>query len=180
MIALLIIDMQVGLFEGNLPRHDAEGVIRRVNEITAAVRAAGGLVVFIQHENKSVLKRGTDGWEILPELDRLDTDLLVHKKTSDSFYKTELDDLLQQHGAQQIVVTGCATDYCVDTTLRAAAIRNYDVRVASNAHTTRDRPHLDAQSIIKRHNWLWKNLSLSGSKVKVLSAAKIVKWLRGE
>ena len=41
MIALLVIDMQVGLFEGDPPRHDADGVIRRINEIAKVVRATG-------------------------------------------------------------------------------------------------------------------------------------------
>ncbi len=41
-IALLVIDIQVGLFEGDPPRLDADGVIRRVNEIAKAVRTTGG------------------------------------------------------------------------------------------------------------------------------------------
>ena len=61
MIALLIVDMQVGLFEGDSPRYDAEGVIHRINEIAKAVRATGGIVIFIQHEDNGGLKRGTEG-----------------------------------------------------------------------------------------------------------------------
>ena len=68
MKALLVIDMQVGLFEGNPPRYDADGVIRRVNEIARITRATGGAVIFIQHEDKGSLERGTRGWEILPPL----------------------------------------------------------------------------------------------------------------
>jgi len=58
MIALLIIDMQVGLFEGDPPRDDADGVIRRINEIARVVRALG-MVIFIQHEDDGVLARHT-------------------------------------------------------------------------------------------------------------------------
>lgn len=75
MTALLIIDMQIGLFEGDPPRHDADGVIRRINEIAKVVRATGGIVIFIQHEDDGGLERGTEGWEILPVLERMDTDL---------------------------------------------------------------------------------------------------------
>ena len=180
MRALIVIDMQVGLFEGDPPRHDADGVIRRINEIAGVVRASGGMVIFIQHEDDGGLKRDTQGWEILPALERMDTDLSVRKQACDSFYETELADLLEQHGARQLIITGCATDYCVDTTIRAAASRNYEVVVVKDGHTTKDRPHLDAKSIIGHHNWMWKNLILPRSDVKVLPASSVIDWLQSE
>ena len=178
MIALLIVDMQVGLFEGDSPRYDAEGVIHRINEIAKAVRAAGGIVTLIQHEDNGSLTRGSEGWKILPSLERVDTDLLLRKQACDSFYETELPDLLEQHGAQEIIITGCATDFCVDTTVRAAASRNYEVVVVKDGHTTRDRPHLDAKSIIVHHNWMWENLILPRNEVKVLPASSVIEWLQ--
>lgn len=48
MTALLVIDMQVGLFTEDTPRHDAEGVVRRINALGKAVRLGGGLVIFVQ------------------------------------------------------------------------------------------------------------------------------------
>jgi nicotinamidase-related amidase len=180
MIALLVIDMQVGLFEGDPPRHDADGVVRCINEVAGVVRATGGMVIFIQHEDDGGLKRDTQGWEILPALERTDTDLLVRKQACDSFYETELADLLEQHGARQLIITGCATDFCVDTTIRAAASRNYEVVVVKDAHTTKDRSHLDAESIITHHNWMWENLILPRNEVKVLPATSVIAWLQSE
>ncbi len=178
MKALLVVDMQVGLFEGDSPRYDAEGVIQRINEIAKVVRVTGGVVIFIQHEDDGGLKRGTEGWEILPILERADTDLLMHKQACDSFYETNLPDLLEQYGAQELIITGCATDFCVDTTIRAAANRNYDVVVVEDAHTTKDRPHLDAKSIIRHHNWMWKGLILPRNEVKVLPTTSVIEWLQ--
>ena len=178
MKALLVIDMQAGLFEGDSPRYDADGVIQRINKIARIVRATGGIVIFIQHEDNGGLKPGTEGWEILPILERVNTDLLIHKQACDSFYETNLPDLLEQYGAQEIIITGCATDFCVDTTIRAAASRNYDVVVVEDAHTTRDRPHLDAKSIIRHHNWMWKNVILPRNEVKVLPATSVIEWLQ--
>jgi len=48
-IVLLVIDMQVGLFTG-APRHDADGVVGRINALGRVVRQSGGLVIFIQHD----------------------------------------------------------------------------------------------------------------------------------
>jgi nicotinamidase-related amidase len=180
MKALLVIDMQVGLFEGNPPRYDADGVIQRVNEIAKNMRATGGTVIFIQHEDKGSLKRGLRGWEILPSIERKDSDLLVHKQACDSFYETGLADVLEKHGVQQLIVTGCATDFCVDTTVRAAASRNYEVVVVKDGHTTKDRPHLSAKLIIDHHNWMWENLILPRNEVKVLPASSVIDWLQLE
>lgn len=180
MKALLVIDMQVGLFEGDLPRYDADGVIQRVNAIAKVTRATGGLVIFIRHEDEGSLKRGARGWEIVPSLERKDSDLEVDKKACDSFYETDLADVLEKHGVEQLIVTGCATDFCVDTTVRAAASRDYEVFVVKDGHTTKDRPHLKAKLIIDHHNWMWENLILPRNEVKVLPASSIIDWLQSE
>ncbi len=180
MKALLIVDMQVGLFEGEPARYDADGVIQRINQIARVVRTTGGIVIFVQHEDDGGLMPGTEGWEILPTLERLNTDLLVHKQACDAFYETDLSDLLEKHGVQQLIIVGCATDFCVDTTIRAAASRNYEVVVVADAHTTKDRQHLDAEAIINHHNWMWERLILPRSKVQVLPMNSVVKWLQSE
>jgi nicotinamidase-related amidase len=179
MIALLVIDMQVGLFEGDAPRHDADGVVRRINAVAAAVRAMGGIVIFVQHDDPpgGILEPGSDGWKLLPTLVRTDRDLLVRKRACDSFYESALPGLLERHSVKRLIVTGCATDFCVDTTVRAAASRDYEIVVVADGHTTKDRPHLDAPSIIRHHNWMWENLILPHSQVKVLPAARIVDQL---
>jgi nicotinamidase-related amidase len=180
MKALLVIDMQVGLFEGEPPRHDAAGVVQRINEIARVVRTTGGIVVFVQHEDHGGLQPGTAGWEILPALERMNTDLLVRKQACDAFYETDLTDLLEKHGVKQLIVVGCATDFCVDTTIRAAASRNYQVVVVADGHTTKDRQHLSAEAIITHHNWMWERLILPRSEVQVLPASRVLELLQLE
>ena len=48
MDAMLIVDMQVGLLNGD-PKHDLHGVIERINRLAARVRARSGRVIFIRH-----------------------------------------------------------------------------------------------------------------------------------
>jgi nicotinamidase-related amidase len=175
-IALLVIDMQVGLFAGEPPRHDAEGTVQRINAVGKAVRGAGGIVIFIQHEDE-ILKVGSEAWQLLPALERSKADLAMRKKACDSFYRTELSHLLERRGIKQLIITGCATDFCVDTTVRAAASREYEEVVVKDGHTTKDRPHLDAATIIKHHNWMWANLILPEGEVKVMPAEDVVQWI---
>ena len=175
-IALIIIDMQVGLFENTL-RFDSDGVIQRINAISKTIRGIGGTIIFIQHEDEGALTLGSNGWEILSNLVREENDLIIRKQACDSFYKTNLAETLNQHGITKLIIAGCATDFCVDTTIRAAASRDYEVTVVKDGHTTADRPHLKAEQIIQHHNYVWKNLILPSRRVRVLTAAKIIQRL---
>jgi nicotinamidase-related amidase len=179
MTAFIVVDMQVGLFEVGAPRYDADGVVNRINAIAAAVRSAGGHVIFIQHDGKrgSSLEPGSNGWELLPFLDRTPTDLVVRKRASDSFHETELKEAIDRLGAKRVIIGGCATEFCVDTTVRSAASKGYEVIVLSDGHTTCDRSHLDAPTIIKHHNWVWKNLILPRGRVEVAPAEQVIKRL---
>ncbi len=49
------------------------------------------------------------------------------------------------------------TEYCIDTTIRAASEARYKVMVASDAHTTFDSIHLSTQYIIDHHNQIFRN-----------------------
>lgn len=179
MTALLVIDMQVGLFTEDTRRHDAEGVVRRINALATAVRRGGGLVIFVQHDGPTddTFEPGSDGWRLLPSLEQDERDAIVHKRASDAFYETNLADVLRQHGSRQLIVTGCATDFCVDSTVRAAASLDYEVMVVEDGHTTADRPHVDAVSVIRHHNWLWQNLIHPKRQIKVLPAARVIAHL---
>jgi nicotinamidase-related amidase len=177
--ALLIIDMQVGLFTPETPRHDAEGVIARINAIASALRRSGGTVVFIQHDGPKgdTFEPGKPGWQLLSALERESDDLVVHKTACDSFYDTDLSAVLSRQGVRRLLVTGCATDFCVDTTVRAAMSREYEVVVVADAHTTANRPHIDALSLIRHHNWLWPDLIHPKVRVQVVAADELVAGL---
>jgi nicotinamidase-related amidase len=172
---LLVIDMQVGLFEGAV-RFDADGVVRRINALARAVRATGGAVIFIQHggEEGSSLEPNTAGWEILPTLERRPTDPVVRKTACDSFYRSDLDKTLRERKITRLLITGCATEFCVDTTIRSAASKDHDVVVVSDGHTTADRSHLPAEKIIEHHNRVWASLILPGHPVRVAPSEELL------
>lgn len=176
MVALLIIDMQAGLFDGPIPRYDADGVIARINALADAIRSSGGIVIFIQHDGPpgDTFEPGTPGWEILPALQRQNEDIIVHKQACDAFCETDLWNILEELHIKELLITGCATDFCVDTTIRAAMSLGYEVTVIEDGHTTADRPHLDAISIIRHHNWVWENLIHPRSSVKVISTEGVI------
>jgi nicotinamidase-related amidase len=171
---LLIIDMQVGLFEGEAPCYDADGVVERINALASAVRAKGGPVVFVQHENEKAYAPGSRLWQLLPGLDRRPEDVGVGKRACDCFYQSDLESVLQSRGIHRLLVTGCATELCVDTTIRVAASKDYEVVVVADGHTTKNRPVLEAEQIIAHHNWVWSILLIPGRPVKVVPTAELL------
>jgi nicotinamidase-related amidase len=179
-IALLVIDMQAGLFGRDTPRYDADGVVDRINDLARSVRDASGTVVFVQHDGPpgDTFEPGSEGWRLLPSLDRQAGDPVVHKRACDAFYETDLAETLRAHGATRLLVTGCATDFCVDTTIRAAASRDYEVMVVEDGHTTADRPHVDALSVMRHHNWVWQNLIHPKTPIRVIPARDLMTLIR--
>ena len=159
MDALLIVDMQVGLRSGD-PKHDLAGVIDRINRLAASVRARSGTVIFIQHcgDTGDVFEQQTPGWELLPELVRDPADVIVQKRMNDPFASGELQARLDRTAPDRVLVTGWATDLCVDATVRSAVSNQYNVVVVTDAHTLSDRPHLDAASVKRHHHWVWSHL----------------------
>jgi nicotinamidase-related amidase len=159
MDAMLIVDMQVGLLSGE-PKHDLPGVIDRINRLAARVREQSGTVIFIQHcgDEGDDFEPNAPGWAFLPELVRDPADLVVQKQMNDPFAGAELQARLNRIAPDRLLVTGWATDLCVDATVRSAISNHHNVVVVTDAHTLSDRPHLDAASVIRHHHWVWRNL----------------------
>ena len=134
--ALIIIDLQEGPFGGGPAKHDAAGLVSRLNALAATVRASGGTVVYVQHDGPPGSDHHPDdpGWRLLPALDARAGDAFVRKTSCDSFLGTPLDALLEARGARRLIITGWATDYCVDTTVRSALARGYPTTEIGRAH----------------------------------------------
>lgn len=179
MKALLVVDMQVGLWRQDPVAVDVDGIVDRINELISSFRESGNCVVFIQHDGPqgSDFEPETDGWCLLPELRREGDDLVVRKTICDAFYESELDARLRERGVDEVVVVGWATDHCVDTTIRAAISHNYAVVAVADAHTVARRPHADADLLIAHHNATWKTLLTPSVAVRVVSTGEFVAGL---
>lgn len=177
MKALLIIDMQIGSFKPYALRHDTPGVIERINTLSKFFRDNQFVVVFVQHDGtkENVFLPNTADWSFLPELTNCPTDYIISKSANDAFYYTELQDTLSKNGVKELFVTGCATDFCIDATVKSAISRNYKVTVVEDAHTTADRPHLSAVKIIEHYNWIWSEMTPVNSKIEVIKTRDLRK-----
>ena len=174
MDALIVVDMQAGLLIGP-PKHDLQGVIGRINQLATMVRDRSGRVIWIQHCGRpdDDFAPQTPGWSFLPEMDRKPADIVVRKTLNDPFVGTDLKATLNGIKPDRVLVTGWATDFCVDATVRSTVSNDFNVVVVSDGHTLGDRPHLDAPSVIRHHNWIWSEL-ITNCSVRIARTAELL------
>ncbi len=79
-----------------------------------------------------ILIRGEAGHDIIPELYPLDGEIVIDKPGKGAFYATELGEVLQEHGIENLLVCGVTTEVCVNTTVREANDRGYRCVVLSD------------------------------------------------
>jgi ureidoacrylate peracid hydrolase len=72
-----------------------------------------------------ILVRDTWNTEILDTLRPESGDHVVSKHRFSGFFETELDARLRTLGVRQLLVTGCTTSVCVESTVRDAMFRDY-------------------------------------------------------
>ncbi len=177
--ALLVIDMQKGSFIPETPRHDASNVITRINDLTALFRSKGFPVAFIQHDGTGTgeFAKGNEDWEVLDELSREEGDLQIDKYANDCFYRSKLNEALYHFDVKHLYFTGCATDFCVESTIQSALTKDYNITVVADGHTTGDRPHLSAKKIVEHYNYVWSNMIPTRSSIQVRPFVEITQQL---
>lgn len=168
---VLVIDMQNGVFA--TPRFDRPGRVAQINRLTERA----DVTVFIQHTEEESLPEGSEAFALLPDIRQPASACFITKTACDSFWQTGLAALLETLAVKEFVVCGCATDYCLDTTIKVGASAGYRITVASDAHTTADRRWASAEQLIGQHNEVWSSLLIPGNVPRVLSCdAILAEW----
>lgn len=171
--ALLVIDMQEGLFNGgfngNAAPFDGQRVLANITALIAKARQARAPVFAARHVGPpgSPIEPGSPLTQLLPAL-VIDANLdsVFEKRRPNCFTGTDLAQRLARANVGEIVIVGMQTEYCVDSTCRAAGDLGFKTLLVADAHTTMDTPVLKAASIIEHHN-----RTLSGPFVKLVRTA---------
>lgn len=151
--ALVLIDLQRGIAGGQTAPHAASDVVARAARLARAFRAAGGTVVLVHVDpgpNGILFPRVTadvprppfamtPGWsDLVPELERAASDVVVLKHQPNAFYGTDLEIQLVRRGIRTIVLGGISTNIGVEATARAANERGYDQLFVEDAMAARE------------------------------------------
>jgi nicotinamidase-related amidase len=154
-------------------------MVPRLARLLDGARAAGTLVIYVQmtvlpgrrSESPAQIRfnrrlhlastgeplgytvDGSEGQEIIAELTPADGDLMVKKYRSSGFWGTNLDMLLRSNGIKSVVMSGCTTEGCVESTARDALFNDYYVVIAEDCVASDDRAQHDASLLLMRHRF---------------------------
>lgn len=179
--ALLVIDVQKGIFaDPKLVRRREtdralDETVHRIAGLIEKARVASVPVVYVQHDGGPGhrLEPRTSGWPIREEIAPHPGDLVIPKRACDSFFETDLGAELGASGVGRLVICGCMTQYCVDTTVRRAVSLGYDVVLVADGHMTADTKTLQFEQIIAHHNALLDGFDAGEHEVQVYRTAEI-------
>lgn len=162
--AHIVIDMQVGFTTAGAPAEVAPAVeiIPNINQISAACRSAGALNVFVQNSISEESKRSWSNWfgpfwtpakqegmyatftvgkpghALHPDIHVEPGDMHINKFRFGCFVEgsSDLHQRLQAQGIDTLIITGCATNICCESTARDAMMLNYKVLFVSDGTAT--------------------------------------------
>lgn len=96
---------------------------------------------------------GTRGHQIVDELTPRDGELVVTKYRSSAFWGTSLELLLRSNGIRSVVLAGCTTEGCVESTARDAMFNDYYVVLAEDCVASDDQAQHEAAMLLMRHRF---------------------------
>jgi nicotinamidase-related amidase len=142
--ALIVIDLQKGIVNGNFI-HPIGDIIDRTRALIDVFRAKNLPVVLVNVAGRPPgrTEQGprsntsfSEGWtDLLPQLGRQSSDIVVTKRSWGAFATTDLEGQLKARGVTQVVVTGVVTSGGVEATARQAYERGFNVTLALDAMT---------------------------------------------
>lgn len=153
--AVLAIDFQRFFIDADHPMGNvhARDILENANQLHAAVRSAGGLVIFTQHsmapessgdngdavvekpESRDLLP-GSPSYQLHSSMNRSDSDWVVIKRKSSPLHPragTQLDAMLRERDIETLIISGLVTNGCCESTARDAFQHGYNVIIASDA-----------------------------------------------
>jgi ureidoacrylate peracid hydrolase len=160
--ALLVVDMQNGFMLKGVAHalcETAIEIVPNINRLAAALRGAGGLVVWIKNtvtpetmtswsvrdemdgpersaKRLDAMAPGSLGHELWAELDARPEDDVVQKTRFSAFIQgsSNLEALLRARGVDTVIVTGTVTNVCCESTARDAMMRNFRTIMVTDAN----------------------------------------------
>ncbi len=159
--ALVVVDMQVGFLHprgGYMESEAARAAVPNNNRLAAALREAGGLVVWVQNTHdesclrewtvqqrmntpesnarrNAAMSEGSVGHALWPELDVQPGDAHVLKRRYSAFIQGSSDivGLLRARGVDTVLITGTLTNVCCDSSARDAMMLDFRSIMVSDA-----------------------------------------------
>jgi nicotinamidase-related amidase len=177
--AVILIDLEGPIVGRELAPYSGAEVVAKGRKLADAVRAKGGMVVFVHVLLHDIVSLPVDApmqrplqpppleaSDVVPEAGMQPGDVLIAKRQWGAFYGTGLEQQLDRRGIETVILAGIATNMGVESTARGAQDRGYAVVFAEDAMSTMSK---------EWHEFAVKNLFPRIGRVR--SVAEIVEAL---
>lgn len=140
---LIVVDVQNDYFTGGTMELVAmDAAASNCGKLLDSFRKKQAPIFHIQHiamsEGATFFVPNTSGCEIHESVKPYENEPVVVKHYPSSFRETELKEILEKTGVEDVVICGAMTHMCIDTTTRAAFDLGFTCHVISDACATRD------------------------------------------
>lgn len=137
--ALICVDVQKNMLEGDAPVPNAATVTRELAGLLERARAAGAPVLHVQNDGGvgDPDEPGTPGWELIWAV--RGGERVIRKDQPNTFASNpDLAGWLRERDVDTVVVAGMQSEFCVSATSLAAIDAGFTTILASGAHATYD------------------------------------------
>ena len=151
--ALISIDLQNFIVSRPLAPHSAQQIVENTAAIARKLKSEGGTVILVtvgfSPDYADAVNQPVDEPTVFPEgglsaamlaapaeIAALAADVHIVKHQWSAFYGTEMDLQLRRRGIKTVILTGIATNFGVESTIRDAFAHNYAVIAVEDAMTT--------------------------------------------
>ena len=154
---LLIVDVQNAIADNKPYLFDK--VLANIKTLLEHFRNKKLPLIFIQHDAGpcSELEVSTHGWQIVKTIAPLQGERVIAKRFNSAFRDTSLEKELHDKGIKKLIIVGLQTELCIDTTIRVAFEKGFEVIIPELTNTTVDGKFLKAKEIYEHHHHLFNH-----------------------
>lgn len=199
--ALLIIDMSNDFLKPGFPMELPQGrdMIPHLNKLAQACRARAVPVIYTTHAHRPdgsdmgrmgdvfrnvregrMLRAGTEGVEIFPDIAPQPGDYLVEKRRYSAFQNTDLELILRNQGIDTLIIGGVATNICCESTAREAFFKDFKIIFLSDGNAAFDLPDKGWGKIPKEEVQRYVLTTLAWGFGRVASISEVLAELEGQ
>lgn len=156
------IDQNSDYFVGNISEE-----IDRTNMLIDFCRKSDYKIIFITHiekDSKTFFAPNSTNTEIIEDLHKQESDLLIKKNKIGSFFKTDLEEHLT--GVNEIVVCGILTNLCVRSLVQDAYDRDFKITIIKDCCRAFDN---------ETHEFTLEDLKATREEIDIVNLAQFVK-----
>lgn len=166
--ALILVDFEKEWTDENSEYFigDISEVIQRANKLIVFCRKNNYKIIFTRHiekGSKDAFSKNTENVELVNELNKEDSDLLITKNKINPFFETDLTKELEE--IDHIIVCGILTNLCVRSLIEDAYDRDFDITVIKDCCVAFDE---------KTQEFTFKDLKTTREEIEFLNLGEFI------